>query len=313
MLADKMMKHSWFFMVRFLGSGALGLRRFRPSVHLCPPLVLLSCLIASTAAPAGGRYGHDALSELQELRELLVPGFGREPEILIGVGGLTLSNPATGTVVPAFQLSSRSSPPSGPDSFINGFVVPSGYFLARSGAVPGRGGFRLTNPLAFRWVGTASTPPLQLTWQAGTLFDNVFDGATGASVPFQIVGSPPRGDGPSAVPALALAAEPAQEAPGPGEGEQRVFETALLPPAPGAPSGEQPGNGPGDQAGEGGEGPGHEGPVGEGPTEQPGDGGNGPGEGAPDPDSVPGPLPVAGVAIAWRCSRRLRQRLRQAR
>lgn len=52
-------------MVRFLGFGALGLRRFRPSVHLCPPLVLLSCLVASTAAPAGESRGHDALAELR--------------------------------------------------------------------------------------------------------------------------------------------------------------------------------------------------------------------------------------------------------
>lgn len=295
-------------MVRFLGFGALGLMRFRPSVHLYPPLVLLSCLVASTAAPAGGNYGQDALTELQELRELLVPGFGLEPEILIGVGGITLSNPATGMVVPAFQLSagSSSSPAYGAGSTIDGFVVPSGYYLARSGAVPGRSGFRLTNPLAFRWMGTASTPPLQLTWQAGTLFDNVFDGATGATVPFQIVASPVTGDVSSPGPSLVLAAEPVEETPGPGEG-QRVFETALLPPAPGAPSGEQPGNGPGEQ-----------GPVAEAPTEQPGGDGDGPGEQgpiaeAPDPESVPGPLPVAGVAIAWRCSRRLRQRLRQGR
>lgn len=287
MLADKVVKHSWLFMVRFPGFGALGLRRFRPSVHLYPPLVLLSCLIASTAAPAGGSVGHDALTELQELRELLVPGFGREPEVLIGVGGLTLSNPATGVVVPAFQLSSgsSSSPSYGAGSIIDGFVVPSGYFLARSGAVPGRSGFRLTNPLAFRWAGTASTPPLQLTWQAGTLFDNVFDGATGTSVPFRIVppDSPAAGEAPATEPVLALAAEPAEETPGP-DGGGGVFETALLSPAPGAPSGEQPGDGPTDPAAEG-----------------------------PAPASVPGPLPVAGVAITWRCSRRLRQRLRQGR
>ncbi|MCP9838265.1 hypothetical protein KBY84_12260 [Cyanobium sp. N.Huapi 1H5] len=297
------MKHSWLFMVRFLGFGALGLRRFRPSVHLYPPLVLLSCLIASTAAPAGGNYGHDALTELQELRELLVPGFGREPEILIGVGGISLSNPGTGTVVPAFQLGSgsTSSPSAGTATLIDGFVVPSGYFLARSGPVPGRSGFRLTNPLAFRWAGTASTPPLQLTWQAGTLFDNVFDGATGSFVPFQIVPGGSTGEAPSTEPRLALAAEPAEETPGQGEGDD-VFRTALLLPPLGAPSGEQPGNGPTDQPGEGGEGP-----VGEGPTEV------GPGEEGPDPASVPGPLPVAGVAIAWRCSRRLRQRLRQGR
>lgn len=279
-------------MVRFLGFGALGLGRFRPSVHLYPPLVLLSCLIASTAAPAGGIHGHDALTELQELRELLVPGFGRDPEILIGVGGISLGNPVTGTVVPPFQVRALS----GPDSIIDGFVVPSGYFLARSGPVPGRSGFRLTNPLAFRWTGTASTPPLQLTWQAGTLFDNVFDGATGAFVPFGIVPGGSTGEAPSTEPSLALAAEPAEETPGQGEGDD-VFKTALLLPPPGAPSGEQPGNGPTDQPGEGGDGPGDQGPAAEGP----------------DPASVPGPLPVAGVAIAWRCSRRLRQRLRQAR
>ncbi len=306
MLADKVMKHSWLFMVRFLGFGALGLRRFRPSVHLCPPLVLLSCLVASTAAPAVGSYGHDALTELQELRELLVPGFGREPEILIGVGGLTLSNPVTGTFVPAFQLSSSPGPSSGVDSIIDGFVVPTGYFLARSGAVPGSGGFRLTNPLAFRWTGTASTPPLQLTWQAGTRFDGVFDGASGSAVPFRIVGSPATVEASSTDSGLALAAEPVEGTRGSGDGEG-VFETALLPPAQGAPSGEQPGNGPGSLPGDGGDGFGEQGPAGQGPAE-----GGGVGE-APDPASVPGPLPVAGVAIAWRCSRRLRQRLRQGR
>ncbi len=277
-------------MVRFLGFGALGLRRFRPSVHLYPPLVLLSCLIASTAAPAGGIDGNDGLTELQELRELLIPGFGREPEVLIGVGGISLSNPVTGTIVPPFQVSALS----GPDSIIDGFVVPSGYFLARSGAVSGSNGFRLTNPLAFRWAGTASTPPLQLTWQAGTLFDNVFDGSTGAFVPFRIVPGGSTGEAPSTEPRLALAAEPAEETPGDGND---VFETALLLTPPGAPSGEQPGNGPTDQPGEGGDGPGDQGPAAEGP----------------EPASVPGPLPVAGVAIAWRCSRRLRQRLRQGR
>ena len=171
--------------------------------------------------------------------------------------------------------------------------MPSGYFLARSGAVSGRGGFRLTNPLAFQWAGTATTPPLQLTWQAGTLFDNVFDGSTGSFVPFRIVaaGSTPAGEVPSGEPTLALAVEPAEETPAPGEGEDGVFETALLPTAQGAPAGEQPRNGPTWQPGEGGEGPGDQGP------------------GAPA--SVPGPPPVAGVDIAWRCSRRLRQRLRR--
>lgn len=268
-------------MVRFLGDAALGLRRFRPSVHLYPPLVLLSCLVASTAAPAVNNYGHDALAELKELRELLVPGFGREPSVLIGVGGISLSNPVTGTIVPPFQVSSLS----GADATIDGFVVPSRFFLARSGAAPG---FRLTNPLAFLWAGTASTPPLQLTWQAGTLFDNVFDGATGAFVPFRIVPGGSTGEDPSTEPRLALAAEPAEEIPGLGQGDE-VFKTALLPPASGAPTGDQPG--------EGGDGPGDQGPAAEGP----------------DLASVPGPLPVAGVAIAWRCSRRLRQRLRQGR
>jgi hypothetical protein len=276
-------------MVRFLGLGALGLRRFRPSVHLYPPLVLISCLIATTAAPAESTLGHDALDQLRELRELLVPGFGREPEMRIGVGGIGLSNPVSGLVVPPFRLSS----PSGSDASIDGFVVPSGFFLARSGDVAARGGFRLTNPLAFRWTGTATTPPLQLTWQAGTLFDNVFDGSTGSFVPFRIV---PAGS-PSLEPVLALAAEPADGTDGPGEGDG-VFETALLPPAPEGPSGQQPGSGPGAAPGDGGEGP----------TGQPG----GDGE-APETAPVPGPLPVAGVALAWGCSRRLRQRLRQGR
>ncbi|KAF0653171.1 hypothetical protein L107_09551 [Cyanobium sp. Copco_Reservoir_LC18] len=277
--------------------GAFGLRRFRPSAHLYPPLVLVSCLIASTAAPAESSLGHEALAELRELRELLVPGFGREPEIRIGLGGIGLSNPVTGLVVPPFLPGS----PSGSVSIIDGFVVPTGFFLARSGDGPGRGSFRLTNPLAFRWAGTATTAPLQLTWQAGTLFDNVFDGSTGAFVPFRIV---PAGS-PSFEPVLALVAEPADRTDDPGVGDG-VFETALLPPAPASPAGGQPGGGPG-------------GLPGGGPGELPGDGGDGPsgqpgGEGeAADPASVPGPLPVAGVALAWRCSRRLRQRLRQGR
>lgn len=284
-------------MVRFLGIAALRQGRFRPSVHLYPPLVLLSCLVASTAAPAVGSDGRDALAELQELRELLVPGFGREPELLIGVGGITVGNPVTGTVVPAFQVSSSSS--SGEEGgLIDGFVVPSGYFLARSGGAPGGTGFRLTSPLAFRWTGTASTPPLQLTWQAGTLFDNVFDGATGSFVPFRVVPppSPAPGEAPATEPLLALPAEPVENTPGP-DGEDGPFDTALLPPDPETPSEQPPGQGPDDQPGEGGDGPGGEGPA----------------AGAPDPASVPGPLPLAGVAIAWRCSRRLRQRLRQPR
>ncbi len=274
-------------MVRFLGIAPLGQGRFRPSVHLYPPLLLLGCLVASTAAPAVDSYGHDALAELQELRELLVPGFGREPELLIGVGDITLGNPVTGTVVPAFQLSF------GEGALIDGFVVPSGFFLARSGGAPGGSGFRLTSPLAFRWTGTASTPPLQLTWQAGTLFDNVFDGATGSFVPFRIVPAP--GETPATEPLLALSAEPVENTAGP-DGGDGPFETALLPPDPETPSGEPPGQGPGDQPGDGGNGTGGQDPAAE----------------APDPASVPGPLPLAGVAIAWRCSRRLRQRLRQA-
>jgi hypothetical protein len=41
-------------MARPFALGALSLGRFRPFVHLYPPLVLLSCLVASTAAPAAG-------------------------------------------------------------------------------------------------------------------------------------------------------------------------------------------------------------------------------------------------------------------
>ncbi len=289
-----MVKHAWYFMVRFLGVAALGLRRFRPSVHLYPPLVLLSCLVASTTAPAVGYYGHDDLAELQELRELLVPGFGREPEVLIGIGGITLSNPVTGTVVPAFQLASSPGSSSGEDSTIDGFVVPSGFFLARSGVVPGRGGFRLTNPLAFRWTGTATTQPLQLTWQAGTLFDNVFDGTTGGFVPFRILtaGLPVPGEPDSNEPSLSIVAEASSEDPEPADQPADVFENALLPPGteanPDIPS-DAPGPSSGDQANTA------EDPEGQGP------------DGTP----VPGPLPMAGLVLAWRCSRRLRQRVRQ--
>ncbi len=271
-------------MARPFTLGALSLGRFRPSVHLYPPLVLLSCLVASTAAPAVGSDPYESLESLQELRELLVPGFGASPEYLVGAGGIGLANPITGLVVPPFQYSAVSYEVS-----LDGFVVPAGVFLARSGTAGGGGLFRLSRPLAFRWAGTASTPPARFTWQAGTLFDDVFNGATGESVPFRIVpaaASEPAGS-PAEAPDLAIAAEPAGEDPAPGKGGD-VFETALLPegsvPPPGAPSDPQPG-GPGD----------------------------GPGAVGPDPASVPGPLPLAGVAVAFRCSRRLRRRLRLGR
>jgi len=272
-------------MARPLAFGALSLGRFRPSVHLYPPLVLLSCLVASTAAPAVGGHGHDALEGLEELRELLVPGFGSSPDYIIGAGGIGLGNPVTGTVVPPFQF---SFVPAG--ASIDGFVVPSGYFLARSGAAPGGSGYRLSNPLSFGWSGTESTPPLLLTWQAGTLFDSVFNGATGGFVPFRIVSAGPLepGGSPANASDLTIAAEPAGEDPGLKEDGGDVFETALLPPGAREPQGAPSGDLPGDQ-------------------------GDGPGDQLPDPASVPGPLPLAGVAVAWRCSRRLRQRLRQVR
>lgn len=271
-------------MARPSGLGALSLGRFRPSVHLWPPLVLLSCLVASTAAPAEDSFGHDDLGTLKELRDLLVPGFGPAPDILIGAGGIGLANPVTGTVVPPFQYSVVSA-----DASIDGFVVPSGFFLVRSGTAPGGSGFRLSNPLSFRWSGTTATPPARLTWQAGTLFDNVFNGATGGFVPFRIVsGGSSKSDGsPSTPPALPIAAEPADGDPGLREAGD-VFETALVP-------------------------PGSETPPGASIDDLPNDLGDGPRGQGPDPASVPGPLPLAGVAIAWRCSRRLRQRLRLVR
>jgi hypothetical protein len=172
---------------------------------------------------------------LQELWALLVPRFGP-------------AKPDTGTVVvPTFRY---GVVPAGASN--DGFFVPSGVFLARSGAASGGSGFRLTSPLSVRWSGTASTPPAQLTWQAGTLFGNVFNGATGGFVPFRIVsgGSPESDRSPSSPSDLPIAAEPADEDPGQQDGGE-VFRTALL--------------------------------------------------------------PLAGVAVAWRCSRRLRQRLHQAR
>jgi hypothetical protein len=272
-------------MARPLGFVALARKRFGPNVHLYPPLVLLSCLIASTAAPAEGSFAHEDLGTIKELSELLAPGFGPAPEIRVGLGGLGLANPMTGTAVPPFRYAAA---PAG--DLIDGFVVPSGYFLARTTGVPGGFGFRLSAPLTFRWTGTASTPPLQLSWQAGTLFDNVFNGATGGFVPFRVVapGFPEPGEANGTEPFLSIAAEPASEDPGPGEGGE-VFETAQLPPGPGTT---RPGEPSGDHSGD--------------PTD-------GPDGQGPDGTPVPGPLPVAGVAIAWRCSRRLRQRLRQAR
>lgn len=276
-------------MARPLRLGALSLGRFRPSVHLYPPLLLLTCLVASTASPAVGSHPHESLGALEELRELLTPGFGVSPDYLVGAGGIGLANSSTGLVVPPFHYSVAPYEVS-----VDGFVVPSGFFLARSGAASGDSLFRLSSPLAFRWAGTSSTPEAQLTWQAGTLFDNVFNGATGGFIPFRIVpaGASESDESSSDPLELAIAAEPAGEDPGQRQAGE-VFETALLPQAteplpPGAPSD--------DLAGEWPEGPG-DAPAAEGP----------------DPASVPGPLPLAGVAIAWRSSRRLRQRLRQVR
>ncbi|MCT0207341.1 hypothetical protein [Synechococcus sp. CS-1332] len=272
-------------MARPFTLGALSLGRFRPSVHLYPPLVLLSCLVASTAAPAEGSFGHDDQGTLQELRDLLTPGFSALPDVLIGAGGIGLANPVTGLVVPPFQYSLAPYEVS-----LDGFVVPSGVFLARTGSANGGSVFRLSSPLSFRWSGTTSTPPLQLSWQAGTLFDNVFNGASGDFVPFRIVsdGSSEPADFPSGPLDLPIAAEPAEEAPGLKDGGD-VFEAALLPPGFESPQGEASEDEPNDV-----------------PSDLP----NSSGEG-PDPASVPGPLPLAGVAMAWRCSRRLRQRLRQ--
>ncbi len=272
-------------MARPFTLGALSLGRFRPSVHLYPPLLLLTCLVASTAAPAVGGVPHESMGALEELRELLTPGFGASPEYLVGAGGIGLANPVTGLAVPPFQYSVAPYEVS-----VDGFVLPSGVFLARSGTAPGDSLFRLSSPLSFRWSGTASTPPAQLTWQAGTLFDNVFNGATGGFVPFRIVsdGSSEPADSPSGSLDLPIAAEPAEEDPGLNEGGD-VFQAALLPPGIETPQGAASEDEPSDV-----------------PSDLP----NTPGEG-PDPASVPGPLPLAGVAMAWRCSRRLRQRLRQ--
>ena len=275
-------------MARPFTFGALSLGRFRPSVHLYPPLLLLTCLVASTAAPAVGGLPHESLGVLEELRQLLIPGFGASPEYLVGSGGIGLGNPVTGLVVPPFQYSVAPF-----EESVDGFVVPSGVFLARSSAPKGDSLFRLSSPLSFLWSGTASTPAAQLTWPAGTLFDSVFNGAIGKFVPFRVVsaGSSERDESSSETLELAIAAEPADEDPGqeqPGD----LFETALLRPAtelpPGAPADQLPGDLP--------DGPG-EGPISEGP----------------DPASVPGPLPLAGVAVAFRFSRHLRQRLRQGR
>lgn len=277
-------------MVRFLGSGALGLSRCRPSVHFGPPVVLLSCLLASTAAPAGGNHEQQALAELQELRELLVPGFGRGLEIPIGVGGPPLNDPLTRKVLPSTQHRSGFSTPSGKGTIIDGFVIPSGYFPARPGAVPVRGGFRPTPPPAFGRIWTALTTSQPPTRPVSTLFENIFDGVTGTPpVPSWVVpAGPPAGrQAPSTEPVIVLSNDPSEETAGPAE-DDGVFETALLLPAPEAPTGELPSNG---------------------PTGQPAAGSS---DDPNDPASVPGPLPVAGAAMAWRCSRRLRQRLRQS-
>lgn len=128
-------------MARPLRLGALSLGRFRPSVHLYPPLLLLTCLVASTAAPAVGSHPHESLGALEELRELLTPGFGVSPDYQVGAAGIGLVNPATGLVVPPFHYSVAPYEVS-----VDGFVVPSGFFLARSGAATGDSLFRLSSP-----------------------------------------------------------------------------------------------------------------------------------------------------------------------
>ena len=277
-------------MARPFALGALSLGRFRPSVHLYPPLVLLSCLVASTAAPAAGRHGQDVREALQELRELRVPGFGASPDHLIGAGGVGLANPDTGRVVPTFE---HSVVPAGPSN--DGFVVPPGFSMARSGAAPAGSGFGLTSPPSFRGSGTASpVPPVLPPWQADSLFDSDVDGATGDSVPFRILstGSSESEGSPNSPSDLPIAAEPADEDPDQQDGGE-LFRTALLPEGD-----ETPQATPSDDL--------HSALL-------PSDSDDAPAGEGPAPASVPGPLPLAGVAVAWRCSRRLRQRLRQAR
>jgi hypothetical protein len=249
-----------------------GSRGFQPSLHLLPPLVLVSCLVASTAAPAaggGGWYG-DGVQDAPLLGQIWL-GYGDAPAISFGPGGISLTNPATGDSVPPFQLSIRGGLAS-----IDARSTAPGTVLLRSGSGSGQGTFRLSEPLSFFWPATESTPSAQLSWPTGTLFDHVVNGFSGGLVPFRIVasGTPPSASG-GPLDVLTITAGPDADGfrfsaalfDGPGEEE-----------AGDLPSGEE---GPGTQA-------------------------------APETSSVPGPLPLLGAGVAFRFSRRLRRRVKAA-
>lgn len=242
-------------MFRSIGTGAPTLKRFLPASLVTGSVVMLGCVFTSTSAVAAGLYPQVDQATVIAVRDLLSPGFGQDPVLTYTVDGLGLSNPLTGVVVPPFQYSLVD-----PVAVNTVLSVPVGTFLSRSSVNTGASRYRLTAPLTFSWAGTTTTPPLWLTWKVGTIFDNLFNGATAKSVAFKLD------------PGSSIAPESQTQ----GQG---TFDLALLPTDPGTGGEDGPGDGPN------------------------------PGEGT----SVPGPLPLAGAAIAWSCSRRLRKRLRQVR
>ncbi len=241
------------------------MRDFHPSIHLLPPLVLLSCVVASTAAPAAGGFG--GTGEKPATLKQLAAGIPDLPEGFGAGGGAAFIAPVTGDSVPPFRLSI-----SGALASIDARATAPGSFLWRSGAPGSQGAYRLIEPLTLRWSGTENGGAPLLTWSAGTLFDNVVNGFTGNPVPFRIRSS---NSEPSVDP-LTIAAVPTASLPGT---DSFRFSELPLEGDGGTEGGGAPG---GDQSG---------------------------GDGAPATSSAPGPLPLLGVGVAFRFSRRMRRRI----
>ncbi len=243
------------------------MRDFHPSIHLLPPLVLLSCVVASTAAPAAGGFGGTA--EKPATLKQLAAGIADLPEGFGAGGGVAFTDPVTGDSVPAFRLST-----SGALASIDARAAAPGSFLWRSGSPGSQGAYRLIAPLILRWAGTEDGGAPLLTWSAGTLFDNVVNGFSGNPVPFRIRSNNSESSGDP----LTIAAVPTASLPGT---DSFRFSEPPLEGDGGTEGGGAPG---GDQNG---------------------------GDGTPATSSAPGPLPLLGVGVAFRFSRRLRGRIQR--
>ncbi len=191
-------------MARAREAPRFGIRGFQPSIHLLSPLVLLSCLIASTAAPAAGGADPGGDGALGGWLERLSPGFVDAGDTVFGPGGVAFRDPVSGDAIPSFRFTI-----SGALASIDARSTAPGTVLLRSGSASSQGAHRLIAPLALRWSGTESRPASLLNWPVGTLFDNVVNGFTGGWVPFRI-GSRGTSDSGSVLP---IAAEPTEALP----------------------------------------------------------------------------------------------------